>query len=629
MGKSRMSSLGATMFSSVARTSLLAGCLTGAHALVKDNNPLCISGQTYYVSSTTGDDANDGKSEAKAWKTLHKVNRIVKDLKPGDRILLERGSRFESQALHLKDVSGVRGNPIRVDAYGVESKPRPLIAANGAQVSRWHQDYKAKIGGNPHKGKGDVSSAVLLKDASYITVANLEITNDDSRVKDPVVSWKWTDSADSDGTKLDRSIDRMDRTGIAGIAENGTTMSHVTVEHCFIHDVDGNIYNKHMANGGIYFMAHLPKQRKSVADDVFLQEHVSRFDSITIRNNHVQDVDRWGIAVGYTAYLNFIDKAKNWNNDFNYGDGRIDDALIKKYGATNVLIENNYVYGAGGDAITVMYCDRPLVQGNVAWKGSKHINTQDYTATSDGRVAAGIWPWRCKNAVFQYNEAYETLNADHGNGDGQPWDADFGDGTLYQYNYSAGNSFATLMICNEKAVNTTFRYNIAYGDNGALDLPSSGSNNHVYNNTFIMPAGANVFTARTNTPARVENNIFVSRDDMPKREDWSRGGSQFNHNVYVNYVNKPASDVYAVQVNDPSKVLVNLKSSPRVPQASGKAYARGESSPFHGFRLVNDSPVINVGVFVRDSNGFKLEHDFFKKKIVAMPDLGAVESNVQ
>ena len=163
----------------------------------------------------------------------------------------------------------------------------------------------------------------------------------------------------------------MDRTGVAGIAENGATMSNVTLDNLYIHDVDGNIYNKHMANGGIYFMAHYPMENTSAETNVWLREHVSRFDHVTIRNSTVKDVDRWGIAVGYTAYLNYIDA--------NYGDGSIDDALIAKYGSTNVRIENNYVKGAGGDAITLMYCDRPVIEHNVGDSVSKHINTQDYT----------------------------------------------------------------------------------------------------------------------------------------------------------------------------------------------------------------------------------------------------------
>ena len=35
--------------------------------------------------------------------------------------------------------------------------------------------------------------------------------------------------------------------------------------------------------------------------------------------------------------------------------------------------------------------------------------------------ANAVWPWKCKNAIFQYNECFKTLNAASGNGDGQPW----------------------------------------------------------------------------------------------------------------------------------------------------------------------------------------------------------------
>ena len=350
-------------------------------ALAADATPAAAStGTTYYVSSTHGDDGNAGTDQGHPWKTLDKVNAIATDLKPGDSVLLERGSTFQDQYLHIKDTSGTADAPITIADYG-DASAKPVIAANGVKGSRWYQNYRASVGN--HQNKGTVSSAILLKDVSYITVKNLEITNDDPDVYDPIDTWKWTDTADSDGTKLDRSADRMDRTGVAGIAENGTTMSHVTLEGLNIHDVDGNIYNKHMANGGIYFMAHYARENKNAADNTWLQNHISRFDHITIKNNIVKDVDRWGIAVGYTAYLNFIDAA--------WGDGSIDDDLIAKYGQTNVTIENNYVKGAGGDAITLMYCDRPVIQYNVGDSVSKHMNDVDYPHDREHGGRYGGW----------------------------------------------------------------------------------------------------------------------------------------------------------------------------------------------------------------------------------------------
>ena len=597
-------------------------------ALAVDATPAAAStGTTYYVSSTHGDDGNAGTDQGHPWKTLDKVNAIATDLKPGDSVLLERGSTFQDQYLHIKDTSGTADAPITIADYG-DASAKPVIAANGVKGSRWYQNYRASVGN--HQNKGTVSSAILLKDVSYITVKNLEITNDDPDVYDPIDTWKWTDTADSDGTKLDRSADRMDRTGVAGIAENGTTMSHVTLEGLNIHDVDGNIYNKHMANGGIYFMAHYARENKNAADNTWLQNHISRFDHITIKNNIVKDVDRWGIAVGYTAYLNFIDAA--------WGDGSIDDDLIAKYGQTNVTIENNYVKGAGGDAITLMYCDRPVIQYNVGDSVSKHMNDVDYPhdpahgGRYGGWVAAGIWPWRCKDPIFQYNEMYNNLNSEHGNGDGQAWDADYGDGTLYQYNYSYGNSFASLMICNQYAINTTFRYNISQNDRrGVFDLPSNGPGNHIYNNTVYIGKDSAVLTGRSNSQAKFENNIFINATDTKKTETWNRGnqhgGQTYDKNMYVNYANKPASDSNAVEVADVKTVLANAGHAPSAPKATGSVYGRS-GSEFDGYKPVDGSPAINAGKVISDMNDYAVTNDFFGNTIKGTPDLGAVESNV-
>ena len=607
-----------TAFALIAPSSALAGDATPAAAS---------TGTTYYVSSTHGDDGNAGTDQNHPWKTLDKVNAIATDLKPGDSVLLERGSTFQDQYLHIKDTSGTADAPITIADYG-DASAKPVIAANGVKGSRWYQNYRASVGN--HQNKGTVSSAILLKDVSYITVKNLEITNDDPDVYDPIDTWKWTDTADSDGTKLDRSADRMDRTGVAGIAENGTTMSHVTLEGLNIHDVDGNIYNKHMANGGIYFMAHYARENKNAADNTWLQNHISRFDHITIKNNIVKDVDRWGIAVGYTAYLNFIDAA--------WGDGSIDDDLIAKYGQTNVTIENNYVKGAGGDAITLMYCDRPVIQYNVGDSVSKHMNDVDYPHDREhggrygGWVAAGIWPWRCKDPIFQYNEMYNNLNSEHGNGDGQAWDADYGDGTLYQYNYSYGNSFASLMICNQYAINTTFRYNISQNDRrGVFDLPSNGPGNHIYNNTVYIGKDSAVLTGRSNSQAKFENNIFINATDTKKTETWNRGnqhgGQTYDKNMYVNYANKPASDSNAVEVADVKTVLANAGHAPSAPKATGSVYGRS-GSEFDGYKPVDGSPAINAGKVISDMNDYAVTNDFFGNTIKGTPDLGAVESNV-
>ena len=90
-----------------------------------------------------------------------------------------------------------------------------------------------------------------------------------------------------------------------------------------------------------------------------------------------------------------------------------------------------------GDGITAMYALRPLIEHNMADSIACEINDRIYCNPGDkaGKVAAGIWPWKCKDALFRYNEVADTRL----NQDGMAYDADSGDGIIYEYNYSRQN----------------------------------------------------------------------------------------------------------------------------------------------------------------------------------------------
>ena len=72
-------------------------------------------GRAIYVSSVNGDDANSGYAPEKAFRSLRKVNQM--EIQPGDQILLERGSVFIGEYLHLY-AGGTKEAPVVVDAYG-------------------------------------------------------------------------------------------------------------------------------------------------------------------------------------------------------------------------------------------------------------------------------------------------------------------------------------------------------------------------------------------------------------------------------------------------------------------------------------------------------------------------------
>ena len=526
-------------------------------------------GTTYYVSTLNGNDNNSGTAQDQAFYSLQKINEIT--LQPGDKVLLESGSIFTNGYLHIKG-SGTAEAPIVIDKYGEGNDP--VIATNGQGV--WYQDYGKSLDSSSHRYKGYVSSSILLYDVEYVEVSNLELTNDDV-----FYNVNYSD------------VDKLNRTGVAVVAQNKGTIDHVYLKNLNVHDVDGNVYDKHMNNGGIYFTVFQPKDEAATG--------ISRYNDVLIEGCEVNTTSRWGIAVGYTAY---------WNQ---FTASEISDSVSETYGSTNVVIRNNYVKDSGGDAITTMYCDRPLIEYNVSDGAAREINPEIYSQTSAGRVAAGIWPWKCKDAVFQYNEAFDTCQ----NQDGQAWDADWGDGTIYQYNYSHNNGGGSVMICGAQAINTIFRYNISQNDlSGVLNIPGNPVA-HIYNNVFYMKEGVPfIRDSMTGGTAVVENNIIYNAGSE-KSENWSKNSRvTYSNNLYYNYNNTPADDTAAVTA-DPK--FVSAGSAP-----SSTAGVVSERSAFDGYKLQEDSPAINAGKVIENNGG----RDFFGNEVTGIPDIGAYESQV-
>ncbi len=119
----------------------------------------------------------------------------------------------------------------------------------------------------------------------------------------------------------------MDRTGVAGVAKDNGTVDHIVLDDLYIHNVTGNVYNKHMTNGGIYFIVETPTNEATTG--------IARYNDVQIKNCYLDTVNRWGIAVGYTY---------QWRQ---FQTGALSDATMAKYGSSNVVIENNYLNHVG------------------------------------------------------------------------------------------------------------------------------------------------------------------------------------------------------------------------------------------------------------------------------------------
>ncbi len=419
----------------------------------------------YFVSSFNGSDENDGLSEKNAFKSLKKINEL--SLVPGDKVMLIRGSVFENEFLHIKNCGDINGDLIEITAWGDGDLPK--INANGTGI--WHQDYGTELDFKGHRYKGDVSSAILLYDVENIHISNIEITNKE----------EFTD------LESYCAPDKIDRTGVAAVAKNRGTLHSITLKKLFIHDINGNVYNKHMNNGGIYMTAFKPDNEAKTG--------VARYDGVTVEDCFVKNVSRWGIAVGYSyRHKDFATK-------------ELAEETFKKYGNENILIKNNYVKFAGGDAITPMYALNPLVEHNVSDSCATEMNDRyyKYPQKRAGKVAAAIWPWKCKNALLRFNDVVDTKL----NQDGMAYDADSGDGTKYEYNYSRLNEGGCMMFCLQEAVHSTFKNNLSVDDLSGTMTPASNPDAYVANNTFYVRHGVPFVRKRMHGKMTLKDNKII------------------------------------------------------------------------------------------------------------------------
>jgi hypothetical protein len=86
---------------------------------------LAPNGTTYYVDSAIGNDANDGKSTARPWRTATKAFTGINNTryKPGDRVLFKRGQTFDVEAGLVHPASFYSGWGYSFGAFGTGAKP--------------------------------------------------------------------------------------------------------------------------------------------------------------------------------------------------------------------------------------------------------------------------------------------------------------------------------------------------------------------------------------------------------------------------------------------------------------------------------------------------------------------------
>jgi hypothetical protein len=100
---------------------------------------------TYYVSSSLGNDSNNGLSESSPFATVAKVNTL--NLLPGDRVLFKCGDTWQAEQLILSE-SGTESAPIEFNSYPAGCADQPGLSGSRT-IGGWALDagnvYRADL----------------------------------------------------------------------------------------------------------------------------------------------------------------------------------------------------------------------------------------------------------------------------------------------------------------------------------------------------------------------------------------------------------------------------------------------------------------------------------------------------
>ena len=418
------------------------------------------SASTYYISSSNGNDNNNGLSTQSPFQSIDKLNSLT--FFPGDSILFMSGDYFEGM-FWIKG-SGNSQQDIVVDRYN--GNTRPIINGFGYQA------------------------CVLIYNDQYITLNNLELTNEASHLDSMGNVKKLVGFG---GVSNDWGSGINVRFGVKIVADV-SSLSNFTIDNLKIHNIFPTPTNLQLIHQGYGIKI------ETRSDTTIVQ--LNTISNVLIKNTSISETGHYGIWIKSLG-LNGIDSVKNnqiqvksCSFEFTGGSGFVPNK------SKNVLVENCTFNHTGSDIDQRM------------WKRG-----------------SGMWPFDCKNVVAQHNE---FKNA-HGPQDSYGCHIDYGnENVVFQYNYSYNNEGGFVEILGDN-INCGYRYNISVND-GYREDPNGTPWNKKGKIFWVSNYCGNSNVRCPNTGTFIYNNTsFTNETIFPEIYFWPNIGDVhvFNNLVYV------------------------------------------------------------------------------------------------
>lgn len=523
--------------------------------------------KSYYFDAKNGDDANNGTSALKAFKSFKKITDL--SLKAGDSVLLAGGITF-NESLILKGLKGNLQKLIVISSY--------------------------QIGNNKDQAKIDAkgfANGILIQNCSYVEVSNLLI------------------SANGGGNEpINGKMPDM-RCGVLVTANYAGKFSGISLLNLKVKDIyyeeAGFIRGKDevkTANGtqkygwGIRFIIN------NVPDAIL--------DDIKVESCEISNVSHTGLKL--TGPKESIQNIKLLNNKITDVGG----PGVQMSGVKTGLVSKNYINGSGSKNDS-----RNWSRGSGLWTwGTSDVVIEKNSflnANGPGDSAGCHIDYNCNNIIVQYN-----LSANNAGGFAEILGNNYN--CAYRYNISVNDGYR---IKGKDGAFQEGKIFWLSGYVGNKVKPKGPFNSYIYNNTIYTKSDilAQIAVGISAKGVLVANNIFhiegeskfVAGDQLNAENinDVEIENCFFENNLYLKKSNWPKDVI--IQDDKPiyGDAKFTNKGSFKLEDYTPTNTALIKDKGIEINKIKNDTIGLTIGL--------KAEFDILGNKIVGKPDMGAIE----
>ena len=620
--------------------------------------------QVYYMSSSQGNDQNDGLSIQSPFQSIEKLNSM--EFSPGDSIYFKSGDYWEGM-FWLKG-SGSPTNPIVVDVYGGNIKPiingygyqssilifnDQHIKVNGLEISNSSshlEDGSSLISdqtpglfeNGPNNTWTNVFTACQIGDGNngalqtfVINVTNLPTQGANYRSIRTVANQNWyfapaqalslgLNAITVNAVDFERTVKFQFSSGAVefdAISLNGVNLHGGAVKKL---PGFGGIENSWGSGKNVRFGIKVVASSQSLENfsfnnlyihdiyptpDVAQNFHLgygikieTQSDTVSGQLNTISDVKVVNTTISETGHYGFWIKSLGLNG-------------IDSVKNNQILVDNCVFEHTGGSGFVPNKSENVLVQNCIFNNTGSSIDNRMWNRGS------GMWTFDCKNVVAQHNK---FMNA-HGPMDSYGSHIDYGnENVVFQYNYSYNNEGGFAEVLGDN-INCGYRYNISVNDGYREDpdgVPWNKKGKIFWVSNYC---GSNTIRCPSSGTFMYNNTVFVNDSLNPEIYFWPDIGDVHVYNNLI-VVSQDGETISTLTENDLNELYIShnlFYDSSRIdldsdlennalygdPLLLNSDYM-GENNP-EAYQIHNSSPAIGSGFLINGSTDTTnyLEHN--------------------